>query len=705
MSGRVHAEAQAAPKSSFAHVRTGLLQRSSTNQAQSVAAPAAANSVHRSPIQSLDHGKRSFTEPRFGHNFSRVSIGIQTKLTINQPCDTLEQEADRIAAAVVDGEASVPQPTGARAYPRSLQRKPSSDAEKYKEGAKKVGEAFLKTNVGNDLKGQATKLGKDFLTTLPGKIIAGTAAAGVIAAIAATNSELPMQVPEIPLDALAPGLKMKLTYEGPVQKPTKAFISFTYEFGGSRTKKPTMTAAEKYRAETARMAAEQAKFREGMKSPEERAADEAAFQEAFWSTKTRYGLEPIEIPGLTPKREDKSLMRKEADSSRSAGGVPPIVNEALRSSGQALAPETRAFMESRFGHDFSQVRVHTGAVAEQSAQDINAIAYTMGHAIVFGAGRFVPGTHEGRRLIAHELTHVIQQSFSGAHALQRDEQKQGTGSGARVDIALVLDDDPKAMIEARTYASTVFRATSGADAKRQILALNKPIGTIFVVSHSNRSGEAQVISKIGTISWVKLSYFSKDLKGLPSNIAPQNIDFRGCKLGEAPGEMETFRKNVGAQSARATNCWSMVKTSGALTLPDGTPITQKSQIKGKEKKFDAALRKQISGLKTANGRSVKNCIIGLVAGETADFNKIKNLYFRNKGNLAAGWASPEYNENWQKGSICVKDLTATTSPCKIVTQTAPAVGGGTKKGAMLLEPVEPSPADDLLGASEKEVVA
>ena len=71
-------------------------------------------------------------------------------------------------------------------------------------------------------------------------------------------------------------------------------------------------------------------------------------------------------------------------------------------------------MEQRFGYDFSRVRVHSGAAAEQSARDVNAHAYTVGHNIVFGAGGFAPGTHEGRRLMAHELTHMIQQGDSEA---------------------------------------------------------------------------------------------------------------------------------------------------------------------------------------------------------------------------------------------------------------------------------------------------
>lgn len=90
-------------------------------------------------------------------------------------------------------------------------------------------------------------------------------------------------------------------------------------------------------------------------------------------------------------------------------GVPPIVHEVLRSSGQRLDTATREFMEPRFGYDFSGVRVHTDGRAAESARAVNALAYTVGRDVVFGEGEYVPGTSEGRRLLAHELTHVAQQ--------------------------------------------------------------------------------------------------------------------------------------------------------------------------------------------------------------------------------------------------------------------------------------------------------
>jgi hypothetical protein len=100
--------------------------------------------------------------------------------------------------------------------------------------------------------------------------------------------------------------------------------------------------------------------------------------------------------------------------------APSSVDQALASPGRPLEPALRQDMEQRFGHDFSRVRVHTDAAAEQSARDVNAHAYTVGHDIVFAKGRFAPATHKGRRLIAHELAHVAQnQSGDEANVVRR----------------------------------------------------------------------------------------------------------------------------------------------------------------------------------------------------------------------------------------------------------------------------------------------
>ncbi len=101
----------------------------------------------------------------------------------------------------------------------------------------------------------------------------------------------------------------------------------------------------------------------------------------------------------------ETLRRKPepAPAPSSAAAVPP-------GSGQPLDGEARAFMEPRFGHDFSRVRIHTDSRAAESARSFGALAYTLGENIVFGPGRYNPATTSGRQLLAHELTHVLQQS-------------------------------------------------------------------------------------------------------------------------------------------------------------------------------------------------------------------------------------------------------------------------------------------------------
>ncbi len=104
-----------------------------------------------------------------------------------------------------------------------------------------------------------------------------------------------------------------------------------------------------------------------------------------------------------------------------------VVEPVLRSPGEQLDRKTRRFMESRFGHDFGDVRVHRDARAAQSARALNADAYTLGSHIAFAPGLFAPETASGQRLIAHELTHVLQQrGSSGEHLNVQRQQSSGS---------------------------------------------------------------------------------------------------------------------------------------------------------------------------------------------------------------------------------------------------------------------------------------
>jgi hypothetical protein len=108
--------------------------------------------------------------------------------------------------------------------------------------------------------------------------------------------------------------------------------------------------------------------------------------------------------------------------------VPPIIHEVLHTAGQALDPAMRTLMETRLGHDFSRVRVHADTSAAASARAVAALAYTVGQHVVFGAGRYAPGTSAGQELLAHELTHVVQQQsmrrrFVARQAVERYETR------------------------------------------------------------------------------------------------------------------------------------------------------------------------------------------------------------------------------------------------------------------------------------------
>lgn len=112
-----------------------------------------------------------------------------------------------------------------------------------------------------------------------------------------------------------------------------------------------------------------------------------------------------------PDRNKEKVLQADETPCRTAN-VTPKIDEHINATwgaGQPLPKSVREFFEPRFGHDFRQVRVHTDAKAAESARAVNALAYTVGQNVVFGAGRYAPDTRAGRRLLAHELTHVLQQ--------------------------------------------------------------------------------------------------------------------------------------------------------------------------------------------------------------------------------------------------------------------------------------------------------
>jgi len=125
-------------------------------------------------------------------------------------------------------------------------------------------------------------------------------------------------------------------------------------------------------------------------------------------------------------RRKRQIFRNTSSDCDWNSEIPPIVYEVLHSPGQPLDPATRASVEPRFGHDFSKVRVHTDTKSSESAQAVKARAYTVGSNIVFGEREYSTRTMAGTELLAHELTHVIQQEgLTDASLIQRLPEGQG----------------------------------------------------------------------------------------------------------------------------------------------------------------------------------------------------------------------------------------------------------------------------------------
>jgi len=150
-------------------------------------------------------------------------------------------------------------------------------------------------------------------------------------------------------------------------------------------------------------------------------------QERYHGASVRGKLDPAEqeadriaisVTSSGNRAEIESIKRPASVRSKS---IPRSVAQLISNPGRELNPSLRSEMESYFRHDFSHVRIYDGRRAELSARGVGADAYTVGNAIVFGQNRYAPDTRSGRQLLAHELTHVVQQEKAGVSAMQRQE--------------------------------------------------------------------------------------------------------------------------------------------------------------------------------------------------------------------------------------------------------------------------------------------
>jgi hypothetical protein len=135
---------------------------------------------------------------------------------------------------------------------------------------------------------------------------------------------------------------------------------------------------------------------------------------------------------IDPEEEEDELEEDETVRAKSDASPAPKIGgavqgriQAMRGGGRQLDPEARAFLEPRFGADFSRIRIHDQPAAAGSARSLSARAFTLGRDIFFSGGEYSPGTRSGKKLLAHELAHVIQQAGEKSERIQRMSIGQG----------------------------------------------------------------------------------------------------------------------------------------------------------------------------------------------------------------------------------------------------------------------------------------
>ncbi|HKZ39132.1 MAG TPA: DUF4157 domain-containing protein, partial [Chryseolinea sp.] len=167
--------------------------------------------------------------------------------------------------------------------------------------------------------------------------------------------------------------------------------------------------------------------------------------------------------------QSKVVHRKEANSYTVKAS--PAVSQTLESAGEPLDLHVRSFMENRFGFDFSKIRIHNSELAHQSANDINAMAYTYQNHIVFGPGKYQPKNDSGKKLLAHELTHTIQQR--PGDKISRQEDKEDEEEKKNQEEKSVKPDNTSDSVEVNPESKTTDKPASSST---KVASATTPLG-------------------------------------------------------------------------------------------------------------------------------------------------------------------------------------------------------------------------------------
>lgn len=273
-----------------------------------------------------------------------------------------------------------------------------------------------------------------------------------------------------------------------------------------------------------------------------------------------------------PKLEEDDERKKRTEegppvqAKEQAGKTPSVPSNvesqvaSMRGGGEPLPDAARAFFEPRFGQDLSRVRVHQGGRAADSARALEARAYTSGHDIVFGAGEYSPETSEGKRLLAHELTHVMQQCGNNSIQRKKGGGETDTSSTSKSDVGMAKGESKTPSDQDKMASGYKERADGNVDTADG-----------RVVSREQALAESQVINSEGIFMGAYLARYNA-LKGkhsLPQNLLDDLSGKAGFMKQFKTGDIVLRQMNAEDSRALATVTDSNYSHSGIVQVNGG----------------------------------------------------------------------------------------------------------------------------------------
>jgi hypothetical protein len=312
--------------------------------------------------------------------------------------------------------------------------------------------------------------------------------------------------------------------------------------------------------------------------------------------------------------------------------VPVSVDRVLMRAGTPMEPGLRQDMEQRFGHDFSRVRVHSDIAAEQSAREMNANAYAVGHHLVFGAGQFAPATPAGLRLLAHELTHVVQQSCGNSpNVLQA---QPGPRPRKKPDWEPEIEAETRsAHVDIGKTLSLKFRVSNERGA---------PKGTVFDW-RGIRSDEPEAITMVGF----------RDHVG-----AHATLVVKGRAAGVSEVGTTVYFKMPGAQEDYEYSPRVRIEVGPAMAAAQAELAQiEKRHAQGKEVKSSresAAQQEAVAAAQKTLGKAERAAgteISLIISKVQADIGKVENARYRGYQDALTHLNLTQFDEKEQAGNV------------------------------------------------------